>query len=85
MAVVQKRAEAKDYRDIAALLENGVDLSRALAAAKAVYGERFEPGTTLRALTYFADGDLPNLSMSINVDTECVAERREGRKISRAS
>jgi len=59
MAIVQRRAEAKDYRDIVALLENGVDLSRALAAAKAIYGEQFEPGTTLRALSYFADGDLP--------------------------
>jgi len=56
MAVVQRRAEAKDYRDIAALLENGVDLSKGLAAAKAIYGEQFEPATTLRALSYFADG-----------------------------
>lgn len=65
MAVVQRRAEAKDYRDIAALLENGVDLSRALAAAKAIYGEQFEPDSTLRALNYFADGDLPSLPKSI--------------------
>ena len=65
MAVVQRRAEAKDYRDIAALLENGVDLSKGLAAAKAIYGEQFEPETTLRALSYFADGDLPKLPKSI--------------------
>jgi len=65
MAVVQRRAEAKDYRDIAALLENGVDLSKGLAAAKAIYGEQFEPATTLRALSYFADGDLPKLPKSI--------------------
>jgi len=65
MAVVQRRAEAEDDRDIAAILENGVDLSRALAAAKAIYGEQFEPGTTLRALSYFADGDLPKLPKSI--------------------
>jgi len=65
MAVVQRRAEAKDYRDIASLLENGVDLSKALAAAKAIYGEQFEPATTIRALSYFADGDLPKLPQSI--------------------
>ena len=65
MAVVQRRAEAKDYRDIAALLENGVDLSKGLAAAKAISGEQFEPATTLRALSYFADGDLPKLPKSI--------------------
>ena len=65
MAVVQKRAEAKDYRDIAAILENGISLSKALAAAKAIYGDQFEPRTTLRALSYFADGDLPKLPVSV--------------------
>jgi hypothetical protein len=61
MAVVQSRAEGKDYRDIAALLEYGVSLAKALAAAKAIYGDQFDPRTTLCALSYFADGDLPNL------------------------
>ncbi len=61
----QSRAEGKDYRDIAALLENGISLPKALAAAKAIYGDQFEPRTTLRALSYFADGDLPKLPASI--------------------
>ncbi len=74
MAVVQKRAEAKDYRDIAALLENGVSLPKALAAAKAIYGEQFESGTTLRALTYFADGDLPKLPVSMQDALRCAAK-----------
>jgi Nucleotidyl transferase AbiEii toxin, Type IV TA system len=65
MAVVQRRAEAKDYLDIAALLENGISLPKALAAAKAIYGDQFEPTTTLRALSYFADGDLPKLPASM--------------------
>ncbi len=65
MAVVQSRAEGKDYRDIAALLENGISLPKALAAAKAIYGDQFEPRTTLRALTYFTDGDLPSLPASL--------------------
>ena len=65
MAVVQSRAEGKDYRDIAALLENGITLQQALAAAKAIYGDQFEPRTTLRALSYFADGDLPKLPTSM--------------------
>ena len=60
VAVVQQRAQAKDYTDIAALIETGVDLPRALAAAKAVYGNAFTP-TTLKALSYFGDGDLPSL------------------------
>jgi hypothetical protein len=65
MAVVQRRAEAKDYRDIAALLENGIDLNKALAAARAIYGDQFEPSATLRALTYFGDGDLPALPEAV--------------------
>jgi len=64
MAVVQRRAEAKDYRDIAASLKNGVHLSRALGAAKAIYGAQFDPAPTLRALTYSADGDLSKLPKS---------------------
>ena len=65
MAVVQRRAEAKDYLDISALLESGITLPKALAAAKAIYGDQFEPTTTLRALSYFADGDLPKLPASM--------------------
>lgn len=65
MAVVQRRAEGKDYRDIAALLENGITLPKALSAAKAIYGDQFEARTTLRALSYFADGDLPKLPASL--------------------
>lgn len=65
MAVVQKRAEGKDYRDIVALLENGISLQKALAAAKAIFGKQFEPRATLRALSYFADGDLPKLPASV--------------------
>ena len=57
-AVVQKRAEAKDYLDLDAILAHGVDLSAALAAAGHIYGRAFNPQITLKALTYFADGDL---------------------------
>jgi len=71
MAVVQRRAEGKDYRDIAALLENAITLPKALAAAKAIYGVQFEPRTTLRALSYFADGDLPKLPASTQNALRC--------------
>jgi hypothetical protein len=65
MAVVQTRAEGKDYRDIVALLEHGITLPKALAAAKAIYGDQFDPRTTLRALSYFSDGDLSKLPVSM--------------------
>jgi hypothetical protein len=40
-AVIQKRAETKDYLDIAALPQNGMDPPTLLAAARIIYGETF--------------------------------------------
>jgi hypothetical protein len=61
-AVVQQRAEAKDYLDVDALLRDGrIDLATALAAARAIYGPRFNPQITLKALSYFGDGNLSRL------------------------
>jgi hypothetical protein len=54
-AVIQSRAEAKDYIDIDVLLQNGVDLGTMLAAGVAVYGRSFNPMITLKALSYFGD------------------------------
>src|SRR5579862_8527327 len=54
-AVVQKRAEAKDYVDIDALLQNGIDLPTALAAGRIVHGRAFNPLITLKALSFFDD------------------------------
>lgn len=61
VAVVQRRAQAKDYGDVAALLSTGLSLERMAGAAAALYPRQFEPTNTLRALTYFEDGDLPSL------------------------
>jgi hypothetical protein len=61
-SVVQRRAEAKDYRDIDAILCDGrIDLATALAAAKTLYGPRFNPQITLKALCYFDEGGLRRL------------------------
>ena len=60
MAVVQKRAEVRDYLDIDALLQHGVDLPTALAAGSVVYGRSFNPLITLKALGFF--DDVPMLS-----------------------
>ena len=63
-SVVQMRAEAKDYVDIDALLTGGrVDLPTALAAARAIYGTQFNPQSTLKALSYFEDGNLRRLPL----------------------
>jgi hypothetical protein len=54
------RAEAKDYRDIAAMISAGVSLERGLAAFSKMFGN--DPALPLKALGYFKDGDLPDLS-----------------------
>ena len=64
--VVQLRAEAKDYRDIDAILRDGrIDLPMALAAAQAMYGATFNPQITLKALSHFADSNLPRLARAL--------------------
>ena len=65
-AVVQQRAEAKDYWDIDALLQDGrVDLPAALASALTIYGPSFNPQITLKALSFFGDGNLSRLSQAV--------------------
>jgi hypothetical protein len=62
-SVVQQRAQARDYIDIDALMTlAGIDLPTQLAAARVVHGSGFAPTPTLKALTYFGDGDLPSLA-----------------------
>jgi hypothetical protein len=61
LATIQQRAQARDYEDIAAIIAAGISLSHALAAASATYGKQFNGALSLKALTYFADGDLPQL------------------------
>jgi hypothetical protein len=61
--IVQQRAEQKDYIDICTLLSNGVTLERALGAAQSLYPE-FNPMVSLKALTFFDDGDLRTLPES---------------------
>lgn len=60
--VILQRAEAKDYRDIAAMVNAGVSLTRGLSAARALFGNNFQPSESLKALVYFDDGDLGTLT-----------------------
>lgn len=58
--VVQVRAERKDYVDLLTLMQHGIPLPLALGAARALYPD-FAPLVSLKALSYFADGDLDSL------------------------
>jgi Nucleotidyl transferase AbiEii toxin, Type IV TA system len=61
-SVVQVRPEAKDYLDLDMLItKGGITLPMALTAAQALYGASFNPQITLKALSYFGDGDLQRL------------------------
>ena len=62
LSTIQQRAQARDYEDLAAIVGSGISLADAIGAAVAVYGKEFNGALSLKALTYFADGDLPSLS-----------------------
>ena len=60
-AVVQQRAEAKDYIDLATMIERDVvDLPTALSAARLIY-PAFNPELTLKALSYYGEGNLDKI------------------------
>lgn len=69
--VILQRAEAKDYRDIAAMLNFDVSLAKGLSAARLLYGVNFQPSESLKALVYFGDGDLHTLSKR---EKDCLVE-----------
>jgi Nucleotidyl transferase AbiEii toxin, Type IV TA system len=70
-AVVQKRAEAKDYLDIHALIYQAkISLQQLLAAGQALYPTHFAPESALKALCYFEDGNLPLLPKAICRDLQ---------------
>ena len=60
LKVLLQRVEAKDYRDIAAMLAAGQDLRRGLAAAMALF-PNFPACEAVKALTYFEGSDLAAL------------------------
>jgi nucleotidyltransferase AbiEii toxin of type IV toxin-antitoxin system len=60
-----QRVEAKDYRDIAALLEHGVRLEDILGSARALFGQAFNPLIAQKTLCYFKGGDLDRLASDV--------------------
>lgn len=61
LKVLLQRVESKDYRDIAALLDQGLPLAEILASARALFGSSFNPLIAQKALCYFEGGDLADL------------------------
>jgi hypothetical protein len=56
-----QRVEAKDYRDVDAVLQSGTSLEDMLGAARALFGASFNPIVARKALCYFEGGDLDAL------------------------
>jgi hypothetical protein len=76
LKVILDRAEAKDYRDVAAMLSSGLSLAKGLGGARALFGKEFAPAIALRALTYFGEPSLKSLTQ-----TERVALSRESASV----
>ena len=75
LATIQQRAQSRDYEDVLALANAGVGLPEMLAAAEAVYGSTFNGTLSLKALTFFADGDLPTLSSAVQSKLRTLASQ----------
>ena len=73
LKAILDRAEAKDYRDISAMLSAGVSLEKALGVFAGNY--RRDPALALKALGFFKDGDLPSLSKA---DQNLLRAARDG-------
>jgi len=63
--IMLQRIEAKDYRDVEALIRSGIPLSRILGAAQTLFGPSFNSLVARKALCYFEGGDLDTLDASI--------------------
>ena len=72
LKAILDRAEARDYRDIAAMLRHGASLDFGLGAFKTLF--KSEPATVLRAIGFFEDGDLRSLPLA---DKETLVAARD--------
>jgi hypothetical protein len=67
-AVITQRAEARDYLDIHAMMGAGLGLPHMLAAAEIIYGSKFNPLVSLKALAYHDDMALTQLTLGARRD-----------------
>ncbi|MEI9902829.1 MAG: nucleotidyl transferase AbiEii/AbiGii toxin family protein [Asticcacaulis sp.] len=75
LKVILQRAEAKDYLDIHAMLVAGANLATGLAGARVLFGSTFQPSESLKALTFFGEGDLHNLPLPVKQNLLSAASR----------
>lgn len=73
--VLPQRAESKDYLDIHALLQEGVSIDQMASWAALVFGPQFNPYPSVKALTFYEDGDLAALPPEVKHALRGAAQR----------
>ena len=82
VAVVQQRAESKDYVDVHALLTQAkIPLAEMLAAGTIIYGAQFNPLVALKALAYHDDSTLADLSDGTRRDLIAAVRATDPRRL----
>jgi Nucleotidyl transferase AbiEii toxin, Type IV TA system len=66
LATVTQRIEARDYVDIAALLQSGLTIDEGVAAMLALYGPQASGMQSVKTLTWYRDGGLDE-ALSVEV------------------
>jgi hypothetical protein len=61
LATVTQRIEARDYVDIAALLQSGLTINDGVAAMTALYGLQASGMQSVKTLTWYRDGGLEDI------------------------
>ena len=67
LKVLLQRVAARDYLDLAAILQAGLPLKDGLGAAATLYGRQFPPTEAVKALSYFDEGDATNVDAATQV------------------
>jgi hypothetical protein len=82
VAVVTQRAELRDYIDVHALLTRAnIPLADMLAAASIIYGARFNPLPSLKALAYHDDAALADLPPDVRGDLIAAVRTTDPRRL----
>lgn len=61
LATITQRIEARDYVDIAALLQSGLTIDEGVAAMLALYGRQVSGMQSVKTLTWYRDGGLEEM------------------------
>lgn len=78
LGTIQQRVEAKDYVDIHALIQAGLNLPTALGHLEALHPLATNAMITLKTLVYFSGGDLATLPREVKLDLEAAVREVRG-------